>query len=106
MALKRNKNGQYVLTSKKQVISALTLMAELSDEIAALMQKHEIQEMQQDAVELKKAADRYMIDKGINALDLGDGRLAKVVHSAHDRHWVLLDEELAEERIPGAKSLR
>lgn len=106
MALKRTKNGEYVLSSQKQVISALTLMADLADEITELEEEHGIREMKQDAVELKKAADRYMIENGISEIDLKDGRMAKVVESAHDRHWVLLDDELEDDPIPGAKSLR
>lgn len=106
MALKRTKNGEYVLSSQKQVISALTLMAELQEEISELNEKHGIREMMQDATELKKAADRYMIEKGISSIDLKDGRTAKVVEAAHDRHWILLDSELEDDPIPGAKSLR
>ena len=107
MALQRTINGEYVLKNKSQLKNALTLMQELSDDIVALMEKHGIQELQQDAVELKKAATRYMEENEIDEVQLDNGQYGKLVRGAYDRRWIFSDDELSEaEMAGGARSLR
>jgi hypothetical protein len=105
MALTRTQNGQYVIKSKPQLKAALVLMQELKDEISEAMKEHGIDEMQQDAVELKKAAEGYMTTKDIDEIQLTNGSYAKLIRGGYDRHWVLNDSEIPE-NAPGVKSLR
>ena len=107
MALTRTLNGEYVLKNKTQLKSALLLMQELADDIEALRLKHGIQELEQDATELKKAATRYMEENEIDEVALEGGQYGKLVRGAYDRRWILSDDELTEaELADGARSLR
>jgi hypothetical protein len=93
MALKRDDHGQYHLTSKKQVISALALMEELKADIQELMDKYDITEMMQDATELKKAAQRWLIENKIDELEIKDGKRVKLIRAGYDRRWILTSKE-------------
>lgn len=103
--LTRTKSGQFSLKSKADVKNALKLMLELKDDIATLRAEHGIDELEQDAVELKKAAEGYMVAKGIDEIQLDGESYAKVIRGGYDRHWILLDSEITEQ-MPGVKSLR
>jgi hypothetical protein len=105
MALTRTLSGQYVIKSKAQAKSALALMQELKDEISALSKEHGIDEMMQDAVELKKAVEGFMIEKDIDEIQIDNESYGKLIKGGYDRHWVLLDSEIPED-APGVKSLR
>jgi hypothetical protein len=105
MMLTRTKSGQFVIKSKPQLKAALTLMQELKDDISTLRKEHGIDELEQDAVELKKAAEGYMTTKDIDEIQLDNGNYAKLIRGGYDRHWVLFDSEIPE-NAPGVKSLR
>jgi hypothetical protein len=107
MALKRHNNGQYTLTSKKQVIKAVKMAKELTAEMERLMAENGITEMQIDATELMRAALAYMEKHELDEIQLGDGRYVKKVGGEYDKRWILDESELAEMDSPdGAISLR
>jgi CBS domain-containing protein len=93
MALKRNEHGEYILTSKKQVVAALKLMDELAADISELMDKYDIHEMMQDSTELKRAAERYLIENEIDELPIEGGKRAKLIRGGYDRRWILTSKE-------------
>lgn len=103
--LTRTKSGQFVVKSKAQAKAALLLMEELKNDIATLKREHGIDELEQDAVELKKAAEGYMVAKEVDEIQLDNGNYAKLIRGGYDRHWVLNDSEIPE-NAPGVKSLR
>jgi hypothetical protein len=105
MMLTRTKSGQFSLKSKADVKAALLLMQELKDDIATLKREHGIDELEQDAVELKKAAEGYMVAKDVDEIQLEGGNYAKLIRGGYDRHWVLNDSEITDQ-TPGVKSLR
>lgn len=105
MALTRTKSGQFQIKSKAQAKAALLMMQELKDEISTLRRESGLDELEQDAVELKKAAEGYMVTKEIDEIQLENGSYAKIIRGGYDRHWVLNDSEILED-ASGVKSLR
>jgi len=109
VALKMNVNGQYVVTSKKQAIEALVMMHTLKDEIAEIRKKAGLDELEQDAVELKKAVTGYCVNHGVERLDFehDDDPMHGTLVKGYDRTWLLTDEDFRSAGAPvGAKSLR
>jgi hypothetical protein len=107
VALKRNSNGTYTITSKTQAVKAIKLAKELGAEIEALRQEPGIGDMEMDSAEMMRAACAYMTDKEMDRVELGDGRYAVRIAAEYDKHWILTDDELdALDNPSGAKSLR
>lgn len=107
MALKRHNNGQYTLTSKKQVVKAMKMAKELATEVEKLMQEHGITDMMNDSTELTRASLAYMEKHELDEIQFGDGRYVKKVGGEYDKRWVLDESELAQLDSPdGAISLR
>jgi hypothetical protein len=106
--LKPGIDGRYFLKSEAQVKQALKKMEDLAVEIAELESKHGIIDKRHDALQLKTAAQNFMLEKELDAIELDDGRYARIVRSYTDRHWVLTKDDLPENTaIPsGFKSLR
>jgi len=105
VALTMRNNGQYTIKSKKQAVEALQMMETLKAEIAELEKQYGISEMQQDAVELKKAVTAYCATNGIDRIDFDDKHGTLV--TGFDKKWILTDEDLTAAGQPqGAKSLR
>lgn len=109
MALKLLTNGQYVVKTKKQAVEALQMMETLKGEIAALRKEHGLDELEQDAVELKKAATRYLVENGVERLDFTHDvvNMHGTLVAGFDKKWLLTNEDLQSAGQPtGAKSLR
>jgi len=107
MALKRLKNGQYKIESKKQAVEAISLMLELEDAIRDLEKENGIDEMKMDSVELKKAATAFMTEKNAQALEIPKaGKVAKLV-AGFDGAWIETKADLKNAGTPpGVKTLR
>jgi len=106
MALTRRDNGEYVLKSQKQLKSALALMQELAEDISTIEKEQGIDEMRQDATELKRAATRYAVENGIEKIQLEGDQYAVLVRAGHNRRWLLNDNEIERSMPKGTKSLR
>jgi len=106
VALARKANGEYVLKSRQELVRALRMMQGLKLEIAQWKKENGIDEMEQDAVELKKAAERYMTSKGLDEIQLEGTSYAKLIRAGYDRRWILLDKDMPDEAHPSAMSLR
>jgi hypothetical protein len=104
VALKRLGNGMFVVGNKKQAIEALVAMKNLQNEIEEFKKENGIDEMETDAVELKKAATAYFAQNNIDELDLPDGSYAKLISQGYDRRWLWTQEEASE--TEGAVGLR
>jgi hypothetical protein len=106
MAVKSNINGTYTISTKADVVKALKMMQERKEEAESLMREHGIQELMQEATELKKAATAYCVAKGISNVDMGDS-YAQLREDGYDRRWIGTRAELAEMDAPeGAVPLR
>jgi hypothetical protein len=88
MPLKQNKNGQYVISSKRDAVQALALMEELREEIEALSTKYGLTEMMQDAAELKKAATGYMTNNNVKELDVPKAGKVARLQQAVSGMWI------------------
>lgn len=107
MALKRNKHGQFIITSQTEAKRALEMLDRLNEEISELERKHGIDEMKVDCVELKKAATYFLADKGTEVLKFGTGRIAKLVRAVNKKQWVGTKDDMEQLGNPdGAKPLR
>ncbi len=108
MALKTDKDGNYILKNEKDVVRALKLMENLAIEIAEIEEKHGIRDMQTQAVELKKAATTYCVDNDVTEIELGNGRYGKLIEQGHNRRWILSRADLSgDDQLPkGFKSLK
>jgi hypothetical protein len=104
VALKSNKNGTYTVTAKEDAVKALKLMAERQEAAQALMKKHKITELMQEATELKKAATEFCVAKGIEKLDLGDS-YAGLREDGYDRRWIVDKGELVQFQLAGAANV-
>jgi ribosomal 50S subunit-associated protein YjgA (DUF615 family) len=96
MALKRNKNGQFIISSQAEAKRALEMLERLQSEIAELEKEHGIDEMKIDSVELKKAATNYLAAKGAESLKFGTGRIAKLVRAVNQKKWIGTKDELTQ----------
>jgi hypothetical protein len=107
VALKRNKNGQFIISSQAEAKRALEMMETLQEEITDLQKEHGIDEMMVDCVELKRAATAYLADKKTNQLKFGKGRIAKLVRSVNEKKWIGTKADLEDAtEANGAKPLR
>ena len=89
MALNRNGAGQYIIKTKAEAARALVMMHNLQDEIAEIQKKHGIDEMMQDATELKKAATAFLDSKGIDSLEIKEvGKVAKLIRAVNKKLWI------------------
>lgn len=98
MALKRLANGQYVIGSKKEALSALTLFHTMQDEIDEIREKYGLREIEEDQIELKKAVTAWFISSGTEELEVPerDGMYGKLIEQGYDKRIIATDEELAE----------
>lgn len=92
MAIRRNENGTYTVTSKKQAVEAIEAMTALQESIDELLQEHGITEMMEDATELKKAATNYCVSKKVETLPLSAGH-ATLITASYDRRVVATQAE-------------
>lgn len=104
MALKRDKAGRYIVKTVKDATEALMLMQTLKKEIEELEEEHGIGDMRTDAVEAKKAAEAFMVDKQMDVINLPDGSYGRLRQDGYNRRWILEDDELPSGSK--AKSLR
>jgi hypothetical protein len=102
MALKMLDNGQYVVKTLAEAQEALAMMRELEAEIRTIQKEHGIDEMMQDATELKKAAQAYAVEKGLERIE-GDGFHGTLISQSFDSHFIATDEDLANEEPAGRK---
>lgn len=96
MALKRTDNGQYIIKSKKELKAAMNLFQTLKAEIEQIREEHGLPEMEVDAVELKKAATAYMVQAGIEQVDIDGGAHATLVRQSYDSRFVATKADLEE----------
>jgi hypothetical protein len=93
MALKRLKNGQYRIETKKQAVEAL--------------EESGIVEMQMDTVELKKAVTAFMAEKNAQALEIPKaGKVAKLI-MGFDGTWIETRRDALAANLPaGVRNLK
>jgi hypothetical protein len=109
VALKILTNGQYVVKTKAQAVEALQMMETIKEEVAAIRKRHGMDDLEQDAVELKKAVTRYCTSNGVDRLDFTHDKshYHGTLIAGFDKKWVLTNEDLASAGQPqGAKPLR
>lgn len=97
-----------VIKTKNDAIEALTEATKLKEEAEALMQEHGITEMLEEADELKKRATSFAASKGIDKLDLPDGRYGKLIQAVGERIWIGTKKDIPEgatDKIKPLKSL-
>jgi hypothetical protein len=97
-----------VIKTKADAVEALAEATKLKDEAEALMQEHGITEMLETADELKKRATSFAASKGIDKLDLPDGRYGKLIQAVGERIWIGTKKDIPEgapTRIKPLKSL-
>ena len=98
-------NGAYRVSNEKEAIQAISQMQRLEEEIQKFEEKHGIAEMRRNATELKKAAQRFCVESGVDVLNLPDGSYGRVITQGHNRRWILRTEDVPD-GATGAKSLR
>lgn len=91
--LKRRNNGQYEVKNLKQAKEALESMRLLNVEIQNLMKEHGINEMMEDAAEMKKAATRWAESSGTEHIQL-DGAYASLRKDKYGGTWVATDDDM------------
>jgi hypothetical protein len=96
MALKQKADGTFEIRDEDEAVRALVMMTRIADEITEIEKEHGIDEMRQDAIELKKAATDFCISQGFERLDLPDGRWATLVESTQERTFVSTRDEMDE----------
>jgi hypothetical protein len=109
VALKILSNGQYVVKTKKQAIEAMQMMGTMKDEISAIRKKYGLDEMEQDATELKKAVTRYCVENNVDRLDYEheNSNYHGTLVAGFDKKWILTQDDLRSAGQPaGAKPLR
>lgn len=99
MPLKMLDNGQYVVTNAKQAKEALNAMRELQSSIEEIEKENDLPEMRQDAVEMKKAVQRWMEQADKDQLQC-DGYHATLVRANYDGRWIGSDEDLVDADSP------
>lgn len=95
-----------VIKTKNDAVEALTEATKLKEEAEALMQEHGITEMLETADELKKKATAFAASKGIDRLDLPDGRYGKLITAVHARIWVGTKDDIPEDATNKVKPLK
>jgi hypothetical protein len=85
-----------VIKYKTDAVEALAEATRLKEEAEALMQEHGITEMLEAAEELKKKATAFAASKGIDQLDLPDGRYGKLIQAVGERIWVGTKKDIPE----------
>jgi hypothetical protein len=93
MGLKMLSNGQYEVKTLKDAKAALEGMVALEAEISELMKEHGIDEMMQDAAEMKRAAQAFCAAKEIDRVDL-DGCHFTLIKQAYDSRFIATDDDL------------
>jgi hypothetical protein len=109
VALKILTNGQYVVKTKAQAIEALQMMETIKEEVAAIRKRHGMDDLEQDAVELKKAVTRYCTSNGVDRLDFTHDKshYHGTLIAGYDKKWLLTTDDLRSAGQPtGAKALR
>lgn len=104
MALKRLKNGQFVIGSKAQAKEALELLLEKQEAATELRQENGIDELEMDATELKRAATRYFADKRIKSMAAGDKSFILV--EGTDGMWIETKADIPADAPKSVKSLK
>lgn len=95
MALKMLSNGQYQVRTLKEAQEALQGMKNLQAEIEELMKEHGIDEMMQDATEMKKAATAYAVKNKLEQIKC-KGFHATLIEQSYDTHFLAVDEDVRE----------
>jgi hypothetical protein len=94
------------IKTKADAIEALENATRLKDEAEALMQEYGITEMLEQAEKEKKAATVYAAAKGIDKLDLPDGRYGKLIQAVGERVWVGTKADVPAEAGDNVKPLK
>jgi hypothetical protein len=94
MALKRNANGTFTVRSQKEAIEALTGVENLKAEIEELKREHGILDMEEDATEMKKAAQVWCVKTKTDYLKLPGGRFARLIQAVGKREWIWSKRDL------------
>lgn len=107
MALKRNGAGQYIIGTKAEAVRALTMLQTLQAEIAEIEEREGLDEMKQDAVELKKAATAFCADNDIDVLEIKKiGKVAKLIRAVNQKKWIGTKADMTDEMDSKVKPLR
>lgn len=96
------------IKTKADAVEALELSTMLKDEAEAEMIKLGIKEKLEAADELKKKVTGFAASKGIDKLDLPDGRYGKLIQAVGERIWIGTKKDIPEgatDKIKPLKSL-
>lgn len=97
MALKRAKNGQYVIKDKDEALRALKMMESLAEEIEEIRQANDIPEMEMDCVELKKAVTAWARDHGVQKIEMPEGHYYGLREDVNQRMWFATKDDIPDE---------
>ena|SRR5215467_998472 len=106
MALKRNKNGTYVVKTEPQAREALIEMKAISQQITALMVEHGIPELQAQADALKSAATDFCVANDVETIPLTTNVYARLRKDKYGGTWVSTDADLTEDTPVDVTPLR
>jgi hypothetical protein len=92
--------------TKADAIEALEESVALKGAAEELMREHGITEMLEAADDLKKKATSFAAAKGIDKLDLSDGRYGKLITAVHERVWVGTKDDMPDNVAGDVKPLK
>jgi hypothetical protein len=102
MALKQRENGEYEISSVKEVKEAMALR----DDMIRDIEEAGLLEIQQDASELSRAIGRYMTENGVNEIKDAKTNRRAVLVQRFNRKWITTRKELKDSEVDEAKALQ
>lgn len=102
MALKRLSNGEYVISSRKEAQAALVMFETLQAEVEEIRRQHDLQEIEQDQVELKRGVTAWMLTNEVSDIEIDkSGKYGKLIEQGYDKRVIATQAELDEYVVDG-----
>jgi hypothetical protein len=92
--------------TKDDAIEVLQHATRLKEEAETLMLQYGITDMLEKADDLKREVTKFAAAKGIDKLDLPDGRYGKLIQAVHERVWVGTKDDVPESAPDKVKPLK
>lgn len=106
MALRTDKQGNYVISNEKDAKQALSLLLTLEGEISELEEEHGITEMRNDCAALKQAATQWAVENDVERFDVDNNHHATLVKQFFDSRFVGTADDLQGTEPAGVVPLR
>jgi hypothetical protein len=94
------------IKTKDDAVEVLQHATRLKEEAEALMEQNGITDMLDRADELKREVTKFAAAKGIDKLDLPDGRYGKIITAVHERVWVGTKDDMPDNTPAKVKPLK